>query len=244
MQGASDLPGSAGRFQPVQRGAQRAGILRLRGVENRHFQVLLQAAAHALIARDAAAHHHIRPDRQAFGQRGGFGGNGFADARDDLIARNACGQLRDDLGFRENRAGAGDHGRLFRLHGAGPQIVDAQLQDVGHDVQKAARACKLYDLLYHVQSPTGSLQLFMSDSVRLIQEYDQAHETRYMSILTTLVGNRFSLTNTANQLFIHKSTLTYHMKKMSSLFQIDWDDLEQMLHVQLTLFMMQTFLRS
>ncbi len=105
-------------------------------------------------------------------------------------------------------------------------------------------SCKLYDLLYHVQSPTGSLQLFMSDSVQLIQEYDQAHDTRYMSILTTLVSNRFSLTNTANQLFIHKSTLNYHMKKMSALFQIDWDDLEQMLHVQLTLFMMQTFLKN
>ena len=84
----------------------------------------------------------------------------------------------------------------------------------------------------------------MSDSVQLIQEYDQAHDTRYMSILTTLVSNRFSLTNTANQLFIHKSTLNYHMKKMSALFQIDWDDLEQMLHVQLTLFMMQTFLKN
>lgn len=34
------------------------------------------------------------------------------------------------------------------------------------------------------------------------------------------------------------------MKKMSALFQIDWDDLEQMLHVQLTLFMMQTFLKN
>lgn len=36
----------------------------------------------------------------------------------------------------------------------------------------------------------------------------------------------------------------YDNQKMSALFQIDWDDLEQMLHVQLTLFMMQTFLKN
>ena len=100
--------------------------------------------------------------------------------------------------------------------------------------------CKLYDLLYHVEG--ASLHQYVSQSILLIQKYDASHESDYFHTLELLFANRMNLTNTAKQLFIHKSTLFYRMQQMRKLFQIDWDDPSAILHLQLSLYILKYFL--
>lgn len=101
--------------------------------------------------------------------------------------------------------------------------------------------CKLYDLLLHVKSPVGNTKTYITNKIKAIELYDEDHKTKYLSYLFELYNNDFNLTATSKQLYIHKSTLSYHMDRMSELFGIDWDDPIQMLHLRLSLFMLQNF---
>lgn len=101
--------------------------------------------------------------------------------------------------------------------------------------------CRLYDLLYNSVSPTGSLSFFVTNRFGMIEEYDRENNTQYMKILTKLIENRFNLTASSTELFMHKSTLSYHIKRMSELFNIDFDNPHQLLHMELSLFILQTF---
>lgn len=102
--------------------------------------------------------------------------------------------------------------------------------------------CRLYDLLYNSTSPTGSLSFFITNRFRMIENHDRENGTQYMSILTKLIENRFNLTAASAELYIHKSTLCYHVKRMTELFNIDFNDSRQLLHLELSLFILQSFI--
>ncbi len=102
--------------------------------------------------------------------------------------------------------------------------------------------CRLYDLLYNSKSPTGSLSFFVTNRFRMIENHDRANGTQYMNILTKRIEHRFNLTDASAELYIHKSTLSYHVKRMSELFNIDFNDPHQLLHLELSLFILQSFI--
>lgn len=102
--------------------------------------------------------------------------------------------------------------------------------------------CKLYNLLYNSKSPSGSLRFFVTDRIGLIRKYDETNGTKYMRIISALIKNRFNLTAASKELYMHKSTLSYHVKKISELFNIDFDNREQMLHFELSLYILRFFI--
>ncbi len=105
-------------------------------------------------------------------------------------------------------------------------------------------ACRPYDLLCAVSSPTGSLRHYVSNRIEAMAKYDQSHGTQYVTIVRELVNNRFNLTAASAALFMHKSTLSYHMNKIREHFHIDFEDKLQILHLYLSFFIMDGFLHE
>lgn len=54
--------------------------------------------------------------------------------------------------------------------------------------------------------------------------HDNEHNTSYFQTLKSYLDNNFNLTDTAQDLFIHRTTLLYRLKKMDELFKLDLDD--------------------
>lgn len=102
--------------------------------------------------------------------------------------------------------------------------------------------CKLYNLLYNSKSPSGSLRFYVTDRIELIQKHDETNGTKYMKIISSLIENRFNLTAASKELYMHKSTLSYHINKISELFNIDFNNREQMLHLELSLYIIKFFI--
>ncbi|MBQ2895604.1 MAG: helix-turn-helix domain-containing protein [Oscillospiraceae bacterium] len=54
--------------------------------------------------------------------------------------------------------------------------------------------------------------------------HDNEHNTSYFPTLKSYLDNNFNLTDTAQDLYIHRTTLLYRLKKMEELFKLRLDD--------------------
>ncbi|MCL1880285.1 MAG: helix-turn-helix domain-containing protein [Actinomycetia bacterium] len=62
------------------------------------------------------------------------------------------------------------------------------------------------------------------DVITLIK-YDQQHGSELCNTLCSLLKNNINYTRTANELFIHRSTLAYRLDRIKQLIQIDYENI-------------------
>lgn len=67
-----------------------------------------------------------------------------------------------------------------------------------------------------------------------LQEYDRQHGTEYVTALRTFVEEKYSVTHTADKLFVHRTTLLKHLKKIDEITNMDLDDWRTRLHLCLS----------
>lgn len=79
-------------------------------------------------------------------------------------------------------------------------------------------------LLHHLCCP-GLIRLM---------EYDAAHGTEYTAALRTFVEEKYSVTHTADKLFVHRTMLLKHLKKIDDITNLDLDDWNTRLHLALS----------
>ena len=79
-------------------------------------------------------------------------------------------------------------------------------------------------LLHHLCCP-GLIRLM---------EYDAAHGNEYTAALRTFVEEKYSVTHTADKLFVHRTTLLKHLKKIDDITNLDLDDWNTRLHLALS----------
>lgn len=65
---------------------------------------------------------------------------------------------------------------------------------------------------------------FLDPLVKTIADFDQENSTEYLSTLNAYLYCRQNKTETIRHLFIHQNTLTYRLKRMEELFQLDFED--------------------
>ena len=68
-----------------------------------------------------------------------------------------------------------------------------------------------------------------------LQEYDAAHGTEYVKTLACFLVNKCNATHTAEQLFIHRSSLLKRIERIRRIADIDFDDADEGLHIMLSL---------
>lgn len=73
-------------------------------------------------------------------------------------------------------------------------------------------------------SENGTLPVIVDPLIQQIADYDTKNGTDYLLTLNVYLYCRQSKTATTQRLYIHQNTLTYRLKRMEELFNIDFED--------------------
>lgn len=90
-----------------------------------------------------------------------------------------------------------------------------------------------YVLSYFFEKGIGELLPFMlcEPNLTRLMEYDKKNQTEYYKSLKVFLENERNITKTAQELFVHKSTFLYRLKKIEKLLQIDLNSPKVRLHL-------------
>jgi hypothetical protein len=69
-----------------------------------------------------------------------------------------------------------------------------------------------------------SLETFCHPQLKILLDYDAANQTDYAKILYTWLISERNMATTAKELFLHRNTLIYRMKKINSMIDVNFDD--------------------
>jgi sugar diacid utilization regulator len=95
--------------------------------------------------------------------------------------------------------------------------------------------CHLLDM----HSENNDLSKFCHTSIFKLIEYDNINNCDNMHTLYTFLKNSKRLIETANELHIHRNTLSYRLKSIEEVMEIDFDDIDVMLHILLSFKILQ-----
>jgi hypothetical protein len=83
---------------------------------------------------------------------------------------------------------------------------------------------RFYDLITSTAKNSEELRSFYcSDLVKIIK-YDKKHNTQYFETVFQYLQCNRNLEETAQKLFIHKNTVSYRIRKVKEMFNIDFDN--------------------
>ena len=83
-------------------------------------------------------------------------------------------------------------------------------------------------------SQRESLDTFCHPQLKILLDYDKEHSTNYARILYTWLISERNMATTAKELYLHRNTLIYRMKKINSLINVDFDDYNERLRMILS----------
>ena len=87
--------------------------------------------------------------------------------------------------------------------------------------------------LYHSQEPLHILQRALSEkeqeqiyeeTIACLDRYDHENNTDFLYTLEKYMENNYSVVQTAEELFIHRNTMTGRLNKITELLNMDWQD--------------------
>lgn len=97
---------------------------------------------------------------------------------------------------------------------------------------------KFYDLLEHVQTE-GSISQFCHSALLSLLEYDKANSTELYRTLEAFIRNGCNIQRASSELFLHRNTLTYHIKKIEDITGIHLKDEETIFQLTFSFKVMQ-----
>ena len=94
-----------------------------------------------------------------------------------------------------------------------------------------------YMLYYMLFSCTGEfpLEFFLSDGFQKFLQYDESSHADYTKTLRVYLNNNMNISQTAKELFIHRSTLLERLKKINSFLKVDLLQADERLMLSLIL---------
>ena len=94
-----------------------------------------------------------------------------------------------------------------------------------------------YLLQYLVCHSTGEFpfELLLSEGMRRLFEYNKSSKVDYIQTLSVYLNQNMSITKTANELYLHKSSLMDRLERIEGLLQADLKDPDVRLYVMLIL---------
>lgn len=75
-------------------------------------------------------------------------------------------------------------------------------------------------------------------SIKTLQEYDGRESTQLVKTIETYIRNKYNVTQTAEKLFIHRTTLLVRLDRIKQLTGVTFDDYEERLSLILSLMLM------
>ena len=83
-------------------------------------------------------------------------------------------------------------------------------------------------------------ELLLHPSIKLLKEYDKAHESQLSETLRVFIEKRQNVTQAAEALFVHRTTLFRRLNQIRELTGISFEDPKEMLSLQLSFYLNET----
>lgn len=80
--------------------------------------------------------------------------------------------------------------------------------------------------LLHAISRKDELRTYFDNLVGPLIDYDKKHETTYFELLDFYINSNCSLQKVAEEFYLHKNTINYQLKKISSIIDLDISSFE------------------
>lgn len=117
-----------------------------------------------------------------------------------------------------------EYGTSYPLEGI--ENLDVQYQQAGAAIRSKVRRfydCAMYEMI-GFDGNAAFRKSAVHPAIDRIRKYDEMKKTDYYIMMETYLHNERDRVKTADDLYIHKNTLVYRLKKMETLFGIDFDD--------------------
>ncbi len=110
-----------------------------------------------------------------------------------------------------------------------------------HDPDSRCHFFSKYALQYILnQSPsTQPTRVLCMEGIKMLQDMDREHDSEYCRTLKVYFENGMHLQKTADDLYIHRSTLTYRLNRIRKEAGIDLDEYKSRLYAMLSLEMLE-----
>jgi len=82
-------------------------------------------------------------------------------------------------------------------------------------------------------------ELLCPEGLHTLQQYDARNETELYKTLKTYLKNDRRTTQTANELYVHRSTLFYRLDRIDELLQIDLNDPYKRLYINMCIYLLE-----
>ena len=84
-------------------------------------------------------------------------------------------------------------------------------------------------------------QELVHPALLLLSRHDAKNHTEYCRTLKSYLENRFSVTDAADALFIHRTTLLHRLKKIQAFTSLDLEDSDTIFYLNLSLRIYELF---
>ncbi len=98
-----------------------------------------------------------------------------------------------------------------------------------------------YVLRYMLDCCSSNLppHMLCAEGLRALQRYDDKNETEFFKTLTVYLKNERRTTQTANELYIHRSTLFYRLERIEKILQMNLENPETRLYLNLCIHLIE-----
>lgn len=76
------------------------------------------------------------------------------------------------------------------------------------------------------------------EKLLVLQQHDETQQTEYMKTLRVYLEQNLNAVQTANRLFIHRSTLLYRLERIKALLESELDNPEELLYLSLSFYLL------
>lgn len=100
------------------------------------------------------------------------------------------------------------------------KIVDVSEAEHRENTSRCYHDMGINRLLFHVDS-AKCLEEYYRDTVRPLEEYDTLNQSNLMEVLECYMKHDGSVQSTAEELYVHRNTVNYKLKKIETLLEVD-----------------------
>ena len=182
----------------------------------------------------------------------------FSQLRDFCAAQHNWWCVEHDAGF-VLLLDAAENAALGKLHEAVGQHLQICVSDEFDDLKEIGDHLQLAQLaLFYANKDLSSdsivnvdsykaiiaytyaldnskLNIFDSNILRTIRQYDKKHNSHYIETLKACYRYRMDFDEISRKLYIHKNTIRYRVQRLKELFDVDFQDIPQAVNLYLTL---------
>ena len=110
--------------------------------------------------------------------------------------------------------------RLSKSYQIARKIVDLSKMENEEDTTRTYASMGVNRLLFNIEN-TDCFEEYYQDTIQPLDEYDALNNSNLVEVLDCYMKHNGSVQDTAEELFVHRNTVNYKIKKIEALLNVD-----------------------